>query len=198
MEYLQALHNRRTIYSITDETTIPDEQVTDIVQQALRDCPTHNNSQSSCAVVLLGKHHKKLWDIVMETLRKQVPPEKFGCTEKKIDSFAAGHGTILYFDDTAITQDYVKNVPLYKDNFPLWAQQQNGMLQFAIWTALEENGLGASLQHYNPLIDDEVRREWNLPESWQLIAQMPFGKPYAPPQEKEWKPREQRLRLFLD
>ena len=33
-----------------------------------------------------------------------------------------------------------------------------GMLQLAVWTALAEKGLGASLQHYNPLIDDGGRR----------------------------------------
>lgn len=26
------------------------------------------------------------------------------------------------------------------------------MIQFAVWTALETEGLGASLQHYNPII----------------------------------------------
>ena len=37
--------------------------------------------------------------------------------------------------------------------------------------------IGASLQHYNPLIDNEVREHWGLPGQWQLIAQMPFGIP---------------------
>ena len=41
--------------------------------------------------------------------------------------------------------------------------------------------MGASLQHYNPLIDDEVRRVWNLSDDWKLIAQMPFGVPVAQP-----------------
>ena len=30
--------------------------------------------------------------------------------------------------------------------------------------SLEAAGLGASLQHYNPLIDDEVKKAWNLPD----------------------------------
>ena len=51
------------------------------------------------------------------------------------------------------------------------------MHQFAIWTMLEDMGLGASLQHYNPLIDDEVRRTWNLPGDWMMIAQMPLVHP---------------------
>jgi predicted oxidoreductase (fatty acid repression mutant protein) len=35
--------------------------------------------------------------------------------------------------------------------------------------------VGASLQHYNPLIDAAVAREWNVPAYWKLRAQMPFG-----------------------
>ena len=47
------------------------------------------------------------------------------------------------------------------------------MHQFAIWTMLEDAGLGASLQHYNPLIDEKVQNEWKLNPNWKLIAQMP-------------------------
>lgn len=49
---------------------------------------------------------------------------------------------------------------------------------------LEDTGLGASLQHYNPLIDDEVRKRWSLPREWKLIAQMPFGTPAGEPGER--------------
>ena len=45
------------------------------------------------------------------------------------------------------------------------------MLQFAIWTALEEEGLGANLQHYNPIIDAEVKEVFNIPDQYRLIAQ---------------------------
>lgn len=36
------------------------------------------------------------------------------------------------------------------------------MHQLVVWTALETEGLGATLQHYNPIIDDEVKNEWNI------------------------------------
>ena len=58
-------------------------------------------------------------------------------------------------------------------------------------------GLGASLQHYNPLIDDEVRRTWNLPGDWMLIAQMPFGTPTGEPGEKEFEDLSKRIKIFL-
>jgi len=67
-----------------------------------------------------------------------------------------------------------------------------------MWAALEAEGLGASLQHYNPLIDDAVKRRWNVPESWQLVAQMPFGKPIAAPGDKDVLPIEPRLMVRRD
>ncbi|MNJ66145.1 hypothetical protein D3C77_621970 [compost metagenome] len=70
------------------------------------------------------------------------------------------------------------------------------MLQFVVWTALANEGVGASLQHYNPLIDEKVQQEWNIPASWKLIAQMPFGKPVAEPGDKQFNPLDSRLKVF--
>ena len=53
--------------------------------------------------------------------------------------------------------------------------------------AIEDAGLGASLQHYNPLIDDEVKENWNPPSKWKLIAQMPLVLLLQSP-EKEFAP----------
>ena len=57
-------------------------------------------------------------------------------------------------------------------------------------------GFGASLQHYNELIEVEVKREWNLPDKWKLISQMPFGKPTVQPDEKQFQPLEDRIKIF--
>ncbi|MCJ9709258.1 nitroreductase family protein, partial [Bordetella hinzii] len=72
----------------------------------------------------------------------------------------------------------------YADNFPVWSEQASGMAQLSVWSALANAGVGASLQHYNPLIDAAVAREWKVPASWKLRAQMPFGSNEAPKSEK--------------
>ena len=192
----EAMKDRRSIYTISNETTISDERLAETIGQAVQNVPSAFNSQSAKVVILLGENHKKLWGITMDTLRKLVPSENFAPTEEKINSFAAGYGTVLYFDDTSITDDLAKKFAAYKDNFPVWAQQANGMLQFAVWTSLEAEGLGATLQHYNPLIDDEVKANWKVPQSWKLIAEMPFGKPTAVPDAKQFTPLEERIKLF--
>ena len=197
-EFLRAVEKRRSIYGISDRHAVPEDRIERIVEQAVRHVPSAFNSQSGRVVLLFGSAHQKLWEIVRDTLRKIVPAEKFGPTETKVRSFAAGYGTVLYFDDTAVTDGFAEKFRTYRDNFPIWAQQSSGMLQFAVWTALEAEGLGASLQHYNPLIDDSVRAAWKIPESWKLIAEMPFGSVTAPAEEKEFLPARDRMRVERD
>jgi predicted oxidoreductase (fatty acid repression mutant protein) len=45
--------------------------------------------------------------------------------------------------------------------------------------------VGANIQHYNPVIDKAVQDLFDLPASWKLIAQMPFGGIVAEPEPKE-------------
>ena len=65
--------------------------------------------------------------------------------------------------------------PSYAENFPVWANQSSGMLQLSLWTALRELGIGATVQHYNPVIDEAVRKRFDLPGHYKMVVQMPFG-----------------------
>lgn len=194
--FYDAIKERRSIYSISKESPISDEKIKEIVEYSVKHVPSPFNSQSSRAVVLLGESHDKLWDITMEALRKIVPEENFASTEQKVNSFKAGYGTVLYFEDFNVIEALQNQFALYKDNFPVWAEQTSGMLQFAIWTALSMEGLGATLQHYTELIEVEVKREFNLPSSWKMVAQMPFGKGTAPAGEKEFTSIEERVKVI--
>lgn len=194
--FYDAIKERRSIYSISKESPISDEKIKEIVEYSVKHVPSSFNSQSSRAVVLLGESHDKLWDITMEALRKIIPEENFTSTEQKVNSFKAGYGTVLYFEDFNVIEALQNQFALYKDNFPVWAEQTSGMLQFAIWTALSMEGLGATLQHYTELIEVEVKREFNLPSSWKMVAQMPFGKGTAPAGEKEFTSIEERVKVI--
>lgn len=195
--FKEALKHRRTYYSITDKSPVSDEVIKEIIDYALLNVPSAFNSQSTRAVLLLGEQHKRLWNIVKDTLRKIVPADAFQATEQKINnSFACGYGTILFFEDQTVVEKLQNAFPPYKDKFPEWSLQTSGMHQHAVWVMLEDVGFGASLQHYNPLIDDEVRKTWNIPESWHLISQMPFGEPTAEPGKKDAEPLEKRVKVF--
>ena len=158
--------------------------------------PSSFNMQSARVVVAMGEHHEKIWHITKETLRKIVPAEKFAPTEAKLDGFAAAYGTVLFFDETKTVEKMQQQFSAYAENFPIWAQQANGMLQFAIWTALTNLGLGVNLQHYNPLIDEEVKKTFQIPDSWKLIAQMPFGAKLEAPKTIEKMDIAERVKIF--
>ncbi len=197
LTFKDALKNRRTYYTITNESPVSDKEIKEILEHALLHVPSAFNSQTTRVVLLLGDQHKKLWNITKETLRKIVPPENFGATESKIDgAFAAGYGTVLFYEDTEVVEGLQKAFPSYSENFPVWSQHTAGMHQLAVWTMLEEAGFGASLQHYNPLIDAEVASTWEINPKWKLIAEMPFGRPTTNPDEKEFQPLEKRLLAF--
>lgn len=194
--FLEAVENRRTYYALSGESPISDEHIQKIIETAITHAPSAFNSQSSRVVLLKGEEHKELWEIVKDALSKIVPAEKFNETEEKINSFAAAYGSILYFEDQDTVKSLQDRFPAFAQHFSQWFEHHAGLLQFIIWTALEDAGLGASLQHYNPLIDDKVKEKWNLPESWRLIAQMPFGKINAEAGEKTHLPLDQRLKVF--
>ncbi|MBJ6751855.1 nitroreductase family protein [Geomonas anaerohicana] len=195
--YWDAIKERRTFYALGKEPVASDERIHEIVGQAVQYVPSSFNSQSSRVLILLGPQHDRLWDLTKQELKKIVPPESFAATEQKLDSaFRSGYGSILYFEDTAVVQGLQEQYPAYSDNFPVWAEQSSGMLQFAVWTALEAEGWGASLQHYNPVIDSAVQEEWSVPASWKLVAQMPFGSPEAEPAPKEYQPIAARVKMY--
>ncbi|MXO81500.1 nitroreductase [Paenibacillus sp. OT2-17] len=196
-DFFTALKDRRSYYGISKEQVISDQRIQEIVEEAVKYTPTSFNSQTSRAVVLLGEHHDKLWNITEDILREVVGnEEQFKSTAEKMNGFRSGYGTVSFFEDNNVVAGLQQQFEAYADNFPIWSNQSNGMLQLVVWTALEQEGLGASLQHYNPLIDEKVKNEWNIPEHWKLIAEMPFGKPTFQPGEKEFQPVEERVKTF--
>lgn len=193
----QMFAKRRTNYTLGKDVTLPQEEITARIEAVVREVPSAFNMQSGRIIIAYGSAHDKIWQITKDTLRAVVPAEAFSNTEKKIDSFAAAYGTILYYDDTDVVKKLQEQFPLYAANFPTWAQQANGMMQYALWTLFANMGLAANLQHYNPLIDEALASEFDIPASWQLIAQMPFGQPLSQPGPIEKLPIDERVKIVF-
>lgn len=194
--FVSAISARRSQYALTDAAALSDSEIVDLIRSVAGEVPSAFNAQPQRAVVLFGEDHHRLWAIVHDALRAVVKDDTaFAATEQKIAGFDAAHGTILYFDDTTVTKNLQERFPSYAANFPVWAQQANGMLQFAVWSALAEAGIGANVQHYNPLIDDAVRDAFDIPADWKLIAQMPFGEVTAPAGEREHMPLDEQVQV---
>lgn len=193
---ISIIKKRRTQYSLGKNLPIAKPEVERLIKEAVRHAPSPFNSQSSRVVILFGAQSDKLWQIVKEVLRKMLPADAFPQTEAKIDGFAAGVGTVLFFEDQSVVKSLQEQFPGYADNFPVWSEQSGGMAQFVVWTALADVDVGASLQHYNPLIDADVANTWNIPSTWKLRAQMPFGSNESPFPEKSFIDDDVRFKTF--
>lgn len=194
---IEVIKKRRSIYGFHNSSPISDNELKEILSIVLTNVPSAFNSQSARFVLLLNENHRKLWNITKEVLRAILSEKRMKATEEKIDTaFATGYGTILFFEDQEVIEKMQAQFPGYADNFPVWSAHSSGMHQFAVWTMLTDAGFGASLQHYNPLIDEKVKSEWNINPKWKLIAQMPFGMPLAQPGKKDIAPIDTRLLIF--
>lgn len=184
MSFLDKLKLRRSIYALGRNVTTDNSTIESLIKEAVRNSPSSFNSQSSRVVILLNGEHDAFWEIVKDTLRAIVPADAFAATEAKVNSFKAGYGTVLFFEDQNVIQGLQEQFAAYADNFPIWSEQASGIAQHAVWLGLAEHNIGASLQHYNPIIDEQTLTRWNLPTNWKLRAQMPFGSIEAPAGEK--------------
>lgn len=178
MSYIDLIKNRRSVYDLSSTLPISEESFQQLVKDAVHWSPDAFNMNSTRAVIVSGENHQKLWDHVLAAFDGQV-------TEDRVAPFKAAYGTVLFFTDDAVVESLAQQFELYAANFPIWATQANGMAQVNVWNALSEAGIGASIQHYNPVIDAGVKELLGLPESWRLTAQMVVGGINSVPEAKD-------------
>lgn len=194
--FLSLMQKRRSIYHLGKNTSVSPEDIITILKECLKQTPTAFNSQTGRIILLLNKPYNQFWVATQKTLKKITPTTQFEKTKEKLVSFSKGIGTILFFEEQHTIQMLQEKFPLYNDNFPIWSEQSSGMLQYAVWIALTEIGLGANLQHYNPLIDTYVHKTFSIPSSWKLIAQMNFGSIEKEADPKSFLDIEKRFEFF--
>lgn len=192
----QAFDERRSIYALSNELPVAPQAIVNMAERVLLHTPSAFNSQSSRLVVLFGAEHQKLWDIAEKKLRAAVGDGDFSGSKQKLDGFRASAGTVLFYEDKNVTESLQEQFALYADRFPIWAQQTSAMHQYAMWTELRTLNVGANLQHYNPLVDEDAAKAFSIPDSWELVAQMPFGNIVEPTGEKTYQPVNERMKVL--
>ena len=196
-QFLELIENRRTIYALGKNVEQSTDALTSLIQNAIKQSPSSFNSQSSRAVILFGDQHEKFWGFVKDTLKSYAKDEASAAkTSAKMDSFAAGLGTVLFFEDMDVIQGLQDKYASYAENFPIWAEHSTAIAQFAVWTALHTEGLGANLQHYNPIVDEQVHAEWAVPATWKLRAQLVFGSREGEAYPKDYMDDAARFKVF--
>ena len=174
-DLLNDMRKRRSFYHLGKRVSFSSEYLIELIQQAVRCCPSAQNAQSSRVVILLEQAHENFWNMVREVQRRQLPEYIFEGAAVKVDRCNAAYGTVLFFEDQDIIRALQKKKPLQAHDFEIWSEQTSGMVQFAAWTALSSIGLGASLHHYNPEIDYQAQEMFDLPTQWKMKSQLIFG-----------------------
>lgn len=151
MGIIDSLKKRRTYYNINKDIPVSENEIEEKIKEITELVPDAFNMKSSRIVILFNKKHELLWDKVFDIFNGKISKEK-------INEYKSGYGTILFLYDEEVVNELQDKFSIYSENFPIWANQSNGMLQFSIWTALRELNIGASLQHYNPIIDEEIKK----------------------------------------
>ncbi len=197
VELRDIISARRSYYDLGRNVNVNDDAIILAIEDAVKHVPSAYNSQSQRVAVMLGHDHKDLWDIIEAALRTKTGDERYALLSKeKINSFRSAYGTVLFFDDMTRTCEIGNRYPSNVGNFPIWAHQSSGMLQYTVWLLLRDMNLGASVQHYNPIADVKIRERWALPYDWKLLAQMPFGSIESEPSEKTFESLDTRMKVF--
>jgi len=196
MELKDTIIKRRSIRKLKKSNNVDKELLEEILKTAMY-VPSAFNMQSYRIVVLDEKGHNDLWDIVEEMLIEKMGKEKYieRGTGEKISGFKDGNGTLLIFEDEKVLEEKGEKYKSYKSLVPSWSYQGSGILQYAIWLQMVEVGLSASLQHYNPMIDQRVKKRFKIEDNWSLISQIPYGESNEELIPREFLPFEQIVKF---
>lgn len=187
--YIEIIKKRRSYYNLSEDVDLSNEEIKYLVEDVMNTTPSHMNSQTTRIVLLFDEKSKEFWTKVNETFDNKIKEEKF-------HGFYHAKGTALFFIDTDEIKKQEKDIPSYKEYFETWGHHSLAMLQLNLWQAFRDEGIGASNQHYNPVIDSWVKDLYELPDSWELTAEMPFGKIEEEPEKKDKKPIEEILKVI--
>ena len=121
-QVVELLKKRRSQYALTKNLPLSESDIISIIKDAVKQSPSSFNSQSSRVIITFGERSNTIWEITKEALRNRLDEERFPATEARINSFAAGAGTILFYEDQNAVKNLQEQFPSYKDEFPVWSE----------------------------------------------------------------------------
>lgn len=116
--FLDAAKYRHSVYTLTHDSPISNDRIEEIVKDTLLNVPSAFNSQTTRLVLVLGDQHTKLWELVREVYKQQLPAEKFEQANKRFGGFQDAYGTVLCYEDTTVVREFQEKFKTYQDKFP--------------------------------------------------------------------------------
>ena len=197
-EFHDLVNSRRTVYGLGSNTDVTAEKVTEVLSNMAPKLPSAMNIQSTRLVVISGEVNKKVWELIDATQQQVMSEEMYA---KKAPVYAAAKkapGTVLFWE----SRNDVNSMPTRPARAQAYKENNHAIAAYATWLALTELGLGASLQHvnvgYEQGSDKEIRELLDLPDDWEMLAQMPFGSIEAPAVVRPSKPADELVRHITD
>lgn len=194
--FLDLLKKRRSIYGLGQNTDLSQDQIEKLIRDTVKQVPTAFNSQTPRVVVLFDEANKKFWDHIYDVQKDVLEGDTWDMMSGVMMNAKEAVGTVLFFEDL----DAVEQLPTQGDRTVAYKQNNNANAQYAVWLALAEVDLGASLQHfnvgYNEGFDKGTKELFNLPESYEMLAQMPFGSVEQEPGEKDHIDPNEQVKVF--
>lgn len=185
-DFKDLLTKRRSQYAIGANTDVTAADVTAALNEVIPQVPSAFNSQATRVVVVSGENNVKLWELIKNVQKDVLDEATLNYMTPIMDGARDAVGTILFFED----RDAVESgIPANEERRLIYKNHASANAQLTTWLTLTELGLGANLQHFNigyeQGFDRRIRELLDLSESWELIAQMPFGSIEAPAADKE-------------
>ena len=194
--FVELVGKRRSIYALGTNSEYSKKEITDRIRKVVKQVPSAFNSQTTRVVVLFDEANNKFWDHIYNVQKDILEGDMWDMMSGIITGAKSGIGTVLFFEDL----DAAKKMPTQGTRTEAYKQNNNANAQYAVWLALAEMDLGATLQHFNVGYEqgfDKVTREmFNLPETYEMIAQIPFGSVEQEAGEKEHIDADVQVKVF--
>lgn len=175
-------HRRRSVRQVLP-VEIADETIERILEIA-RWTPSSYNSQP-WHIVVVRERLTELWDTI-EAAGRQAragrPVEHF---INRLNGYRGAGAVFFIFLDRAVVEEQVRSTSYASaQRVEGWALEAVGMLQYALWLAVVDAGLAASLHHFDSE-EEAICRFLEIPyPRYRLMGTMPVGLPaheVAPP-----------------
>ncbi|HJG48781.1 MAG TPA: nitroreductase family protein [Facklamia tabacinasalis] len=195
-QFTDLVKKRRTVYGLGNNTDLTKEEIVSRIREVAREIPSASNSQTTRLVVLFGEDNVKFWDHILDVQKDVMQGAMWDMFSGVMEGAKGAVGTILFFED----HDAVKEGLGEGVRAETYKHHNDANMQFSMWLALAELNLGASLQHMNigfeQGFDKSVKELFDLPASYEMVAQMPFGSIEGTPGEKEYIDDEVRVTVI--
>lgn len=196
-EFLDLNESRRSVYHIGRNSSYSAEDVADRLKELTPSLPTAFNIQTTRFVVVSDQVNEGVWDIIDEVQKEVLPGENYEIMAPVYQAAKEGIGTVLLFEDL----EDVESMPTGEERAHRYKENNHGIAALATWLALREMDLGASLHHHNIGYDEgydlSIKEYLGLPQTWELIAQMPFGSIETYPDPKDKMDVDEQV-LYID